>query len=122
MRIISSDRVNADRYNLIYAISMGIFVTFVILTNTAGVKIFTIFGLNLPVSILWYPFTFLITDIVSEMYGAKKARHLVIMGFIMSLVLLLFSLIGIGLPAADFYPLQEDYKNITFQNKNCFAI
>ena len=112
MRIISSDRVNADRYNLIYAIFMGIFVTFVVLTNTAGVKIFTIFGLNLPVSILWYPFTFLITDIVSEMYGAKKARHLVIMGFIMSLVLLLFSLIGIGLPAADFYPLQEDYKNI----------
>ena len=91
---------------------MAVFVTFVILTNTVGVKIFTLFGLNLPVSILWYPLTFLITDIVSEMYGAKKAKYLVLMGFAMSVVLLFFSLMGIGLPVANFYPLQSDYENI----------
>ncbi len=91
---------------------MAVFVTFVVLTNTVGVKLFTAFGIVLPVSIIWFPLTFLITDIVSEMYGARRARFLVIMGFCMSLLLLAFSLIGILLPVAEFYPLQEDYTNI----------
>jgi uncharacterized integral membrane protein (TIGR00697 family) len=75
---------------------MAVFVTFALLTNTVGVKLFTLFGVTLPVSILWYPLTFLTTDVVSEVYGARRARYLVIMGFGMSLVLLAFSLIGIA--------------------------
>ncbi|MCG8605786.1 queuosine precursor transporter, partial [bacterium] len=101
-----------QRYHLIYSGLLAVFVTFVVLTNTVGVKLFTVFGRTLPVSIIWYPLTFLVTDIASEMYGQKKARYLVIMGFCMSVVLLLFSLIGIALPVAEFYPLQEDYTNI----------
>jgi len=100
------------RYEQLYAGFMAVFVTFVVLTNTVGVKLFTAFGIVLPVSIIWFPLTFLITDIVSEMYGARRARFLVIMGFCMSLLLLAFSLIGILLPVAEFYPLQEDYTNI----------
>lgn len=101
-----------NRYEQLYAGFVAVFVTFVVLTNTVGVKLFTAFGNVLPVSIIWFPLTFLITDIVSEMYGARRARFLVIMGFCMSLLLLAFSLIGIRLPVAEFYPLQEDYTNI----------
>ncbi len=100
------------RYEQLYAGFVAVFVTVVVLTNTVGVKLFTAFGKVLPVSIIWFPLTFLITDIVSEMYGARRARFLVIMGFCMSLLLLAFSLIGIRLPVAEFYPLQEDYTNI----------
>jgi uncharacterized integral membrane protein (TIGR00697 family) len=99
-------------YEGLYVGFMAVFVTFVLLTNTVGVKLFEFWGRILPVSIIWFPLTFLITDIVSEMYGAKRARYLVIMGFCMSVLLLLFSLIGIKLPVAEVYPLQNDYKNI----------
>lgn len=91
---------------------MAVFVTLVVLTNTVGVKLFTVGDMTLPVSIVWYPLTFLVTDIVSEVYGARRARFLVIMGFSMSVLLLVFSLIGIGLPVASVYPLQQDYENI----------
>lgn len=104
--------IKTTAYEWLYTFFMAIFVTFVLLTNTVGVKLFTIFGQTLPVSILWYPLTFLITDIVSEMYGEQRARYLVITGFAMSMVLLFFSLIGVALPPASFYPLQEDYTNI----------
>jgi uncharacterized integral membrane protein (TIGR00697 family) len=100
------------RYELLFAGFVAVFVTFVVLTNTVGVKLFTVAGRTLPVSIIWYPLTFLVTDIVSEVYGRKRARFLVIMGFAMSVVLLGFSLVGIALPVADVYPLQEDYTNI----------
>jgi len=107
-----SSPAQRDRYEMIYVSFMAVFVTFVLLTNTVGVKLFTLFGRTLPVSILWFPLTFLITDIVSEMYGAARARFLVIMGFLMSLVLLAFSLVGIALPVSPVYPLQSDYTNI----------
>jgi uncharacterized integral membrane protein (TIGR00697 family) len=100
------------RYELVFSAFMALFVTFVVLTNTVGVKLFTIRGVTLPVSIIWYPLTFLVTDIVSEVYGAARARFLVISGFAMSLVLLAFSLIGIALPTAPVYALQKDYVNI----------
>lgn len=88
---------------------MALFVTFVVLTNTVGVKLFTIGGLVLPVSIVWYPLTFLLTDVVSEVYGARRARFLVIGGFTMSLLLLGFSLVGIALPTASVYALGDEY-------------
>ena len=100
------------RYELVFAAYMALFVTFVVLTNTVGVKLFTLFGLTLPVSILWYPLTFLVTDVVSEVYGAWRARYLVITGFAMSLLLLVFSLVGVALPVASVYPLQESYVHI----------
>jgi uncharacterized integral membrane protein (TIGR00697 family) len=102
----------ARRYEQLFAGFMALFVTFVVLTNTVGVKLFTVRGITLPVSIVWYPLTFLVTDIVSEVYGAARARFLVVAGFAMSLVMLVFSLVGIALPAADFYPLGQDYANI----------
>jgi len=106
------DPIRAQRYEQIFAGFMALFVTFVLLTNTVGVKLFTLGGVTLPVSIIWYPLTFLITDIVSEVYGARRARFLVIAGFTMSLVLLAFSRVGIGLPVAASYRLQDDYTNI----------
>ncbi len=99
-------------YERLFAGSMALFVTFVVLTNTVGVKLFTLWGVTLPVSIIWYPLTFLITDVVSEIYGSRRARYLVLTGFGMSVVLLVSSLIGIALPAASFYPLDQDYRNI----------
>jgi hypothetical protein len=104
--------LHVERYERIYGIFVALFVTFVVLTNTAGVKLFTLFGTTLPVSILWYPLTFLVTDVVSEIYGARRARFLVVMGFVMSTVLLGFSLIGIALPAASFYELDDAYRGI----------
>ena len=109
---MADKNINSKRYESIYAGLMAVFVTFVVLTNTVGVKLFVFWGKTVPVSIIWFPLTFLVTDIVSETYGAARARFLVIMGFCMSLVLLGFSVIGIALPVASVYPLQADYVNI----------
>ena len=65
---------HSERYEQLFGLFTSLFVTFVLLTNTVGVKLFTVAGLTLPVSILWYPLTFLLTDIVSEVYGKRRAR------------------------------------------------
>jgi len=101
-----------SRYERLFVALAALFVTLVLLTNTVGVKLFAAGDLVLPVSIAWYPLSFLVTDIVSEIYGARRARHVVLLGFSMSVVLLAMSMLGIALPTASVYPLGEDYANV----------
>jgi uncharacterized integral membrane protein (TIGR00697 family) len=109
---VEHPETSPNGYELVYSGLLALFVTFVVLTNTVGVKLFTVAGVTLPVSVIWYPLTFLVTDIVSEVYGARRARYLVVTGFAMSLILLGFSLAGIALPAASFYALDREYAQI----------
>ena len=103
---------HSERYEQLFWLFTSLFVTFVLLTNTVGVKLFTVAGLTLPVSILWYPLTFLLTDIVSEVYGKRRARFMVVMGFAMSVLLLVCALTGIRLPSSSVYALDKEYRNI----------
>lgn len=104
-----------------FPILAGVFCTLAVLTNSVGVKLFDFYGLTLPVSILWFPLTFLLTDIVSEVYGEKSAFLLVMLGFFMNLVLLMLSLIGLWLPTSPFYAAASAYDVIFSANWRLFA-
>ena len=54
-------------------------------TVDLGFKVFIVSAGILP-----YPFTFLVTDLISELYGQKKANLVVFAGFIASMFVLLF--------------------------------
>ena len=52
------------------------------------------FRFELSVGILAYPITFLITDIISEIYGRKKANQVVIAGIFASFFSMIIILIA----------------------------
>ncbi len=89
-----------------------LFVSSLLLSNIMASKIMTIGGLMLPAAVILYPVTFLFTDVVSEVEGKKSARDLVIMGFIMSLFMVLMLFIGKILPPAPFWKHQDSYNVI----------
>ena len=72
----------------------GLFITSLVVSNLIFQKFFywrpfelTVFGnqlFELSVGILPYPITFLITDLISEIYGKKKANQVVIAGIFAS--------------------------------------
>jgi len=78
----------------IYLYLGGLFITSLVVSNLIFQKFFywrpfelTIFGnqlFELSVGILPYPITFLITDLISEIYGKKKANQVVIAGIFAS--------------------------------------
>ena len=54
----------------------GIFLTSLVLANIIGTTKFVIvFGLTVPAGVLAYPFTFLATDLICELYGKNVPRH-----------------------------------------------
>ncbi len=79
----------------------GIFLTSLVLGNVIGTtKFVDIFGLIVPAGVLAYPFTFLATDLICELYGKRKAQTLVWIGFIMNIFMLGLMSLGHFLPDA----------------------
>ncbi len=78
----------------IYLYLGGLFITSLVVSNLIFQKFFywrpfelTVFGnqlFELSVGILPYPITFLITDLISEIYGKKKANQVVTAGIFAS--------------------------------------
>ena len=67
---------------------------------------YTVFVLS--VGILPYPITFLITDIISEIYGKEKANRLVLSGFFASIFVVLILLLADSVQAVFFSPVNDN--------------
>tara|TARA_A100001011_G_scaffold392255_1_gene479455 strand:- start:2918 stop:3631 length:714 start_codon:yes stop_codon:yes gene_type:complete len=93
---------------LLYVILTGIFISCLITCNLIFLKFFSInisilnFTFTQSVGLIAYPITFLITDIVSEIYGQKKASYLVLSGIISSGLVMVLIFLADSLPAASF--------------------
>ena len=95
------DQTRYSRYERMYLVLAACFVTVLVLTNVIGLKLFQAPfkpEAALTTGIITYPLTFLFTDIVSEIYGKKRADFMVIMGFVCSLLMLLIVQIAMAVP------------------------
>ena len=83
-------------------IALTIYLASLFAANTLGLKIAPfILGLHVSVAIFSFPFVFLTTDVIGEVYGKKMARFFVRCGFIATALFLVYSLISISLPWAE---------------------
>ncbi|MFT7678132.1 MAG: putative integral membrane protein (TIGR00697 family) [Planctomycetota bacterium] len=105
-------RAGFHRSEAAYAFCAALFVVVLVLTNVIGTKLFVLFPeggpsflfdgrpWTLTTGIITYPLTFLLTDLVSEIWGAKRANFMVLMGFLMSVLMLLILNMAVALPPA----------------------
>ena len=110
----SSLRATADR---IYLFLAALFITSLVVSNLIFQKFFfwypfsvRLFGSNLfelSVGILPYPITFLITDLISEIYGKKKANQVVTAGIFASFFSIVILLIAQAVPAIPASPVDD---------------
>lgn len=108
----------------IYLLLAGLFITSLVVSNLIFQKFFywypldiTVFGnslFELSVGILPYPITFLITDLISEIYGKKKANQVVITGIFASFFSMGILLIANEVPAIENSPIDDKTFNQVF--------
>jgi queuosine precursor transporter len=67
-------------------ILVPLFSVIVVMSNLISTTFFSVLGLSFPAGILLYPISLLLTDLVTEIYGADKARQMIWIAFGMSLV------------------------------------
>jgi queuosine precursor transporter len=91
---------------------LGLFVAMLITANLIGTKITELWILNFSVGIFAFPITFLITDIIAEVYGKKKSLEFVKVGFFALIVVLLITALSVWLPFAERSFVQEEYTKV----------
>ena len=94
------------RSERLYLLLATAFSVVLVLTNIIGFKLFRApfypeFALT--AGIVTYPITFLITDIVSEVYGKRRADFMVVVGFAMSLLMLAVIQLAVVLPPHPYW-------------------
>ncbi len=104
---------------IIFLVLSAIFISSLILTNLIAGKFFTLtipwlnISWALSSGIIAYPVTFLVTDVISEIYGEHRAKILVYTGFVVSLFTLGILLISIKVPSWEQSPVdQQSYMNV----------
>ncbi|REH46428.1 hypothetical protein C7448_10899 [Tenacibaculum gallaicum] len=95
---------------LIYLVLASLFIASLVTSNLIFQKFFywepfNLFRFEVSVGILPYPITFLITDILSEIYGKKKANQVVVAGIFASFFSMLIILVADYAPAIDSSPI-----------------
>lgn len=93
----------------LYSILTGIFTASLVISNTVASKTFEFFILILPCGILIFPIIYIIDDVLAEVYGYQKARRVILLGFFMNLIAVIFFNITIIMPAPPFFENAEAY-------------
>ena len=103
-----------------YVILAGIFIASLVTCNLIANKFVTVdLGFKVFIvsaGILPYPLTFLVTDLISELYGQRKANLVVFSGFIASMFVLLFLWLGSQFDAIPSSIVNDSTYNSVFQN------
>jgi hypothetical protein len=81
---------------------IAIFATLVVIANITAGKIVDFFSFAVPAAVIVYASTFLVTDIITEVWGKGEARKAVWLGFYANLVLVLYVSIAIRWQAMPF--------------------
>ena len=106
-----------DRFYIILA---GIFIASLVTCNLIANKFVTVnLGFKVFIvsaGILPYPLTFLVTDLISEIYGQKKANLIVFSGFVASIFVLSFLWLGAQFNSIPNSIVDDFTYNAVFQN------
>jgi uncharacterized integral membrane protein (TIGR00697 family) len=99
-----------SRYDQLYLVLAGIFIAALVSCNLIFQKFFTwspwgLYTFEISVGILPYPVTFLVTDIISEIYGKRRADAVVKAGFIAALFVMTFVVLADRVPPTSWSPV-----------------
>ncbi len=96
----------------IYLTLAALFITSLVVSNLIFQKFFSwdffgIYTFEISVGILPYPLTFLVTDLISEIFGKKKANQVVIAGIFASFFSLLIIYVSDVVTATSWSPVSD---------------
>ena len=103
---------NNKNYSKYFVIVCAISIASILISNITAVKIFSVGGIILPTSALLFPITYILGDVIAEVYGYKNAKLVIVLGFLCNAFMVLFFMIAIWLPASPTWGNQQAFQTI----------
>jgi queuosine precursor transporter len=94
---------------MILAILVSFFVTLLLVANIISVKLIGVGAWVVPAGVIVYPFTFLLTDVIAELYGRRVASRVIWTGFAVSILMVIFVYLARIIPPAGFWEGQAAF-------------
>lgn len=88
------------------------FVAVLLISNIADTKAITIGFLSFGGGTFLFPIAYIFGDILTEVYGFKRARRIIWIGFAAEILMAVTFMLVAGAPASRDYPFQQDFVNI----------
>jgi queuosine precursor transporter len=100
------------KVSVLFMLTGVLFATCLLISNILASKILMIGSWSAPAGVLIFPVTYIINDVITEVWGFSKARLIIWMGFGMNLIAILFFSAAIALPSAPFWQGQEAFQSV----------
>jgi queuosine precursor transporter len=91
---------------------LAVFLTCLLVSNVVAGRLASIFGIVLPSAVIIFPITYILGDIFTEVYGFRKTRFVIWVGFAANILMSLIFLAVRALPAPSFFKDQGAYATV----------
>jgi uncharacterized integral membrane protein (TIGR00697 family) len=91
---------------------VALFVTCLVAANIIAVKLVDLFGLTVPAAVIIFPVSYILGDVLTEVYGYRETRRVIWLGFLCNLLVMAAVVAAQILPAASFWDGQAAYERI----------
>lgn len=95
-----------------FVLVVAVFITCLVTANITAAKLIEVSSLVLPAGIVVFPVTYILGDILTEVYGYSQARRVIWLGFLCNLLAVVAIYLGRILPPAEFWDGQAAYERI----------
>jgi uncharacterized integral membrane protein (TIGR00697 family) len=95
-----------------FVVCAALFVTCLLTANTIAAKLVLVGGLVLSAAIVIFPVSYVVGDVLTEVWGYAAARRVIWLGFACNALMVLAVWLGGELPAAPFWGGQAAYQEI----------
>jgi hypothetical protein len=95
-----------------FLIVTAVFIASLIAANIIAVKLVIVAGLLLPAAVIIFPVSYIVGDVLTEVYGYSKTRRVIWLGFLANLIVVAAIWLAGLLPAAGFWDGQDAWSRI----------
>lgn len=95
-----------------FDVLVALFVAVLLISNIASTKILTLWKFTFDGGTLLFPLSYIFGDILTEVYGFRRSRRVIWLGFFSALLMSLVLFIVQMLPPAGDWPNQKAYETI----------
>ena len=99
----------------------ALFVTCLLTANTMATKLIMVGGVVLTAAIVIFPISYVVGDVLTEVWGYGAARRVIWLGFACNVLMVAALWLGGVLPAAPFWKGQDAYETIFGQTPRVLA-
>ena len=116
----SENNIYRERGLRVYVVLAGLFIATLVVCNLIANKFVTVnmgfYEFKISAGVLPYPLTFLITDLLSEIYGKKRTSQVVFSGFFALGLVLFILFLGNQFHAIPNSPVSDEQYETIFAN------